>query len=67
MISLVPPVSISRMWLLVLVAVAAVTAIATDQPLSSFAAGFAAGAGIVFVLASLGGRERGGGGTGDAA
>ena len=67
MLPLGPPVSISRMWLLALVAVAAVVAIAADQPLSSFAAGFAAGAGIVFVLASLGGGERSGGGTGDAA
>jgi hypothetical protein len=61
MLPFIPPVSISRMWLLVMVAVAAVTAIATDQPLSSFAAGFAAGAGIVFVLASLKGRD----GTGE--
>ncbi|MFN2387957.1 MAG: hypothetical protein ABR576_17025 [Thermoanaerobaculia bacterium] len=58
MLPLIPPVSISRMWLLAMVAVAAVTALAADQPLSSFAAGFAAGAGIVFVLASVMGRER---------
>ena len=62
----VPPVEISRLWLLVMVAVAAVIAIATDQPLSSFAAGFAAGAGIVFVLASLKGRDAVRGGPGDA-
>jgi hypothetical protein len=62
----IPPVSISRMWLLVMVAVAAVTAVASDQPLSSFAAGFAAGAGIVFVLASIRGRERGDDGGGEA-
>jgi hypothetical protein len=59
MLPFVPPVEISRLWLLAMVAVAAVTAIATDQPLSSFAAGFAAGAGIVFVLATLN-RPRGG-------
>ena len=65
MLPLVPPVEISRLWLLVMVAVAAVVAIATDQPLSSFAAGFAAGAGIVFVLASLKGRDGGGAEPGD--
>ena len=64
MFPFIPPVSISRMWLLGMVAVAAVTAVAADQPLSSFAAGFAAGAGIVFVLASLRGRDRGDEGSG---
>lgn len=66
MLPFISPVSFSRLWLLVLVAVAAVTAVAADQPLSSFAAGFAAGAGIVFVLASLGGRDRGDEGSGGA-
>jgi hypothetical protein len=64
MLPFVPPVAVSRMWLLVIVAVAAVTAVAADQPLSSFAAGFAAGAGIVFVLASVGGRRAGDDGAG---
>jgi hypothetical protein len=67
MLPLVPPVSISRMWLLAMVAVAAVIAIATDQPMSSFAAGFAAGAGIVFVLASLQRRDGSPGGPEGAA
>jgi hypothetical protein len=49
------------MVLLSLVAVAAVTALAAPPPLSSFAAGFAAGAGIVFVLATIR-NPRGGGG-----
>jgi hypothetical protein len=50
---LVPPVPVSRLVLLALVAVAAVTAVATTPPLSSFAAGFAAGAGAVFVISFL--------------
>ncbi|HZI65817.1 MAG TPA: hypothetical protein VFF17_04560 [Thermoanaerobaculia bacterium] len=49
----VPPVPVSRLVLLGLVAVAAVTAVATSPPLSSFAAGFAAGAGAVFVISFL--------------
>lgn len=53
MLPIVPPVEVSRLLLLALVAVAAVTALAASQPLSSFAAGFAAGAGIVFVLATI--------------
>lgn len=50
---LVPPVPVSRLVLLGLVAAAAVTAVATSPPLSSFAGGFAAGAGAVFVLSFL--------------
>ncbi len=50
---LVPPVPVSRLVLLGLVALAAVTSVATSPPLSSFAAGFAAGAGAVFVLSFL--------------
>ncbi len=50
---LVPPVPVSRLLLLALVAVAAVTAVATTPPLSSFAGGFAAGAGAVFVISFL--------------
>ncbi len=50
---LVPPVPVSRLVLLALVAVAAVTAVATTPPLSSFAGGFAAGAGAVFVISFL--------------
>ena len=42
---LIPPVPVSRLILLGLVAVAAVTAVASSPPLSSFAGGFAAGAG----------------------
>jgi len=55
---LVPPVPVSRLVLLALVAVAAVTAIASP-PLSSFAGGFAAGAGAVFVLSFLTNPRRG--------
>lgn len=61
MLPIVPPVEVSRILLLSLVAVAAVTALAASQPLSSFAAGFAAGAGIVFVLATIQNPRRGGG------
>ena len=50
---LVPPVPVSRLVLLALVAVASVTAVATTPPLSSFAGGFAAGAGAVFVISFL--------------
>jgi hypothetical protein len=61
MLPFVPPIEVSRLWLLGLVAAAALIAVTTSQPLSSFAAGFAAGAGIVFVIATLKnprGRER---------
>lgn len=56
---LVPPVPVSRLVLLGLVAVGAVTAISTSQPLSSFAGGFAAGAGAVFVLSFVTNPRRG--------
>lgn len=56
---IVPPVEVSRVLFLVLVAVAAVASIATDPPLSSFAAGFAAGAGAVFVVSFLANPRRG--------
>ena len=56
---LVPAVKVSRLVLLGLVAVAAVTAVATTPPLSSFAGGFAAGAGSVFVLSFLVNPRRG--------
>jgi hypothetical protein len=55
---LVPPVPVSRLVLLGLVALGAVTAISTSQPLSSFAGGFAAGAGAVFVLSFLANPRR---------
>ena len=55
----VPPVPVSRLVLLGLVAVAAVTAVTTPPPLSSFAGGFAAGAGAVFVLSFLTHPRRG--------
>ena len=53
MIPLVPPVEVSRLLLLLLVAIGAVVSIATSPPLSSFAGGFAAGAGAVIVLSFL--------------
>jgi hypothetical protein len=56
---LVPPVPVSRLVLLGLVAVGAVTAVSTSPPLSSFAGGFAAGAGAVFVLSFLTNPRRG--------
>jgi hypothetical protein len=56
---LVPPVPVSRLVLLGLVAAAAVTAIATEPPLSSISGGFAAGAGAVFVLSLLTNPRRG--------
>ena len=49
----VPPVEVSRLLLLALVAIAAVVSVATSPPLSSFAGGFAAGAGAVIVLSFL--------------
>jgi hypothetical protein len=59
----VPPVEVSRLLLLALIAVAAVVSITTTPPLSSFAGGFAAGAGAVIVLSFLknprGGRASG--------
>ncbi|HMA18736.1 MAG TPA: hypothetical protein VKS03_09880 [Thermoanaerobaculia bacterium] len=49
----VPPVAVSRLLLLALVAAGAVVSIAAPAPLSSFAGGFAAGAGAVIVLSFL--------------
>jgi hypothetical protein len=53
MIPSVPPIAVSRPLLFGLLAVGAVVAVATPQPTSSFAAGFAAGAGSVFVLSFM--------------
>ena len=53
MTPMVPPVEVSRLLLLLFVAVGAVVSIASSPPLSSFAGGFAAGAGAVFVLSFL--------------
>ena len=53
MIPLVPPVEVSRLLLLLLVAIGAVVSVASSPPLSPFAGGFAAGAGAVIVLSFL--------------
>jgi hypothetical protein len=53
MIPSVPPIAVSRPLLFGLLAVGAVVAVAAPPPTSSFAAGFAAGAGSVFVLSFL--------------
>jgi len=70
MIPNVPPIAVSRPLLFGLLAVGAVVAVAAPQPTSSFAAGFAAGAGSVFVLSFLkaprGGRGSEGGTDGSA-
>ena len=56
-----PPIAVSRPLLFGLLAAGAIVAVAAPQPASSFAAGFAAGAGSVFVLSFVrnprGGRE----------
>jgi len=49
----VPPVAVSRLLLLGFVAVGAIAAIAGPESVSSFAAGFAAGAGSAFVVSFL--------------
>ncbi len=49
----IPPVEVSRMALVVLVAAGVVTAVASAGDLSHFAAGFAAGAGSALVLSRL--------------
>ena len=54
----IPPVEVSRLLLLGMVAGAALVAIATEPPLSSFAGGFAAGAGAVFVVSFLANPRR---------
>ncbi len=66
MLPFVPPVEVSRIVLLGMVAAAAVIAIAAEPPLSSFAAGFAAGAGLVFVIATVKNPRGGGGEPGSA-
>jgi len=67
MIPSVPPIAVSRPLLFGLLAVGAVVAVAAPQPTSSFAAGFAAGAGSVFVLSFLkSSRAPEPGGGGDA-
>jgi hypothetical protein len=53
MIPRVPPIAVSRPLLFGLLAVGAVVAVAAPQPTSTFAAGFAAGAGSVFVLSFM--------------
>jgi hypothetical protein len=55
----VPPVPVSRPLLFGLVAVGAVVAVATAQPTSSFAAGFAAGAGSALVVSFMRSPGRG--------
>jgi len=57
----VPPVAVSRPLLFGLVAVGAVVAVTAPQPTSSFAAGFAAGAGSAFVVSFMKTPRRGGG------
>jgi hypothetical protein len=64
MIPSVPPIAVSRPLLFGLLAVGAVVAVAAPPPTSSFAAGFAAGAGSVFVLSFLKTPRDGHGGEG---
>ena len=49
----VPPVVVSRPLLFGLVAVGAIGAVTLDPPHSSFAAGFAAGAGSAFIVSFM--------------
>lgn len=53
MIPAVPPIAVSRPLLFGLVAAGAVAAVALEPPHASFAAGFAAGAGAVFVMSFM--------------
>ncbi len=53
MIPTVPPIAVSRPLLFGFLAAGAVVAVAAPQPTSSFAAGFAVGAGSVFVVSFL--------------
>ena len=53
MIPAVPPIAVSRPLLFGLLAAGAIGAVALEPPHSSFAAGFAAGAGSVFVLSFM--------------
>ncbi len=63
MIPAVPPIAVSRPLLFGLLAVGAVGAVVLEPPHSSFAAGFAAGAGSVFVISFM---KRAGGESGPA-
>lgn len=63
MIPAVPPIVVSRPLLFGLLAVGAIGAVALEPPHSSFAAGFAAGAGSVFVISFM---KRAGGESGSA-
>ena len=56
----VPPIEVSRPLLFGLVAVGASGAVTLDPPQSSFAAGFAAGAGSAFIVSFMkrAGEER---------
>lgn len=67
MIPAVEPIPVSRPLLFGLVAVGAVLAATTEPPTSSFAAGFAAGAGAVFVVSFMRGRVSPGRGAGPGA
>ena len=49
----IPPITVSRPLLFGLLAVGAVGAVTLEPPHSSFAAGFAAGAGAVFVISFM--------------
>ncbi|HEV8116870.1 MAG TPA: hypothetical protein VGQ32_00005 [Thermoanaerobaculia bacterium] len=51
--SLVAPVEVSRMLLLAFVAAGAVVSVTTSGQVSTFAGGFAAGAGAAFVVSKL--------------
>lgn len=53
MMPAVPPVAVSRPLVFGLMAIGAVVAVAAPPPTSSFAAGFAAGAGSVFVVSFM--------------
>jgi hypothetical protein len=53
MIPAVPPIAVSRPLLFGLLAVGAIGAVTLEPPHSSFAAGFAAGAGSVFVISFM--------------
>lgn len=64
MIPAVEPILVSRPLLFGLVAVGALLAVTTAQPTSSFAAGFAAGAGTAFVISFMKGRFSPGGAAG---
>jgi hypothetical protein len=59
MIPRVPPIAVSRPLLFGLVAAGAIAAVALPEPHSSFGAGFAAGAGAVFVVSFVKGRRTG--------